>query len=90
MKIYKYPLEITGGQIIKIFNLVQVISVALQYGQLILYAIVDDVPTNHEKVSIRIIGTGHEFDPIPPGWTFRGTHLQAEGSLVWHIWTKEI
>ncbi len=88
MKIFKYPLDITGSQIIEIPNLVQVVSVVIQYKQLVLYAIVDDKPTNHKEVSVRIIGTGHDFEPIPPGWTFRGTHLQANDSLVWHIWTK--
>ncbi len=88
MRIFKYPIDVVESQIIEIPNLVQVVSVAVQYNQLVLYAIVDDKSTNLKEVSVRIIGTGHDCDPIPPGWTFRGTHLQGEGSLVWHVWTK--
>ena len=88
MKIFKYPLDITGSQIIEISNLVQVVSVGIQCNQLVIYAIVDNKPTNHKEVSVRIIGTGHDFDPIPSRWTFRGNHLQDGGSLVWHVWTK--
>lgn len=89
MKIYNYPLDNTDCQIVEIPNLVQVVSVVLQYNRLVLYAIVDNKPTDYKSVSVRIIGTEH-FESIPPGWTFRGTHLQANDSLVWHIWTKYI
>lgn len=88
MKIYKHSLDITKSQIIKIPNLVRIISVVVQYDQLALYAIVGNNETPRTEVEVTILGTGCEFKPIPKGWIFRGTHLMHTGLLEWHVWTK--
>lgn len=83
-RIFKYLLEITDLQKVKIPGIVRVLSVDVQNGHVYLWALVD--PDEPEvEYSIRIIGTGH---PIKSedirGKAFYGTVQQ--GRFVWHIW----
>lgn len=88
MKIYKYKLQITDGQIIDIPNLREVISVQIQDGEPVLWVIVDDEFNLHSSVNIFIVGTGNEFEDY--GMGARGTPrnylstFQAKG-FVGHV-----
>ncbi len=89
MRIFKCSLEVTGVQEIIIPRFVKVLSVALQYNVLVLYALVGSGDREaNSTIEVTIIGTGHEFLAMTTDWEFQGTHLQAGGSLVWHVWTR--
>ncbi len=85
MKIFKYPLIITDIVRIPIKGLVEVLSVVVQHERLVLCAIVDPDSVKETEISVAIVGTGHEYK-LNSSWNFLGTHLMANGALMWHVW----
>jgi len=82
--IWKYPLDVTDHQTVMMPKGARILAAQLQGITPYLWAIVD--PKNEpEPRAIRIIGTGHAFDP------FRGVHLGTvqQGIFVWHIFEEE-
>jgi hypothetical protein len=80
--VWKYPLEITGVQTLRLPGGARVLSVVDQNETLTLYAWVDsEAPLRPRK--IYVYGTGH-FCP-PTGAAFLGTVLLRGGSLAWHV-----
>jgi hypothetical protein len=80
--IWKYTLGISDAQILALPKGATILSVAEQYGEVTLWALVDpDKELEHRL--FYIFGTGH---PVPntPG-TFLGT-VQIR-DLVWHVFT---
>lgn len=87
MKIFKYPLLITDEQTIMMPENALIISVATQYGEVCVWALVSpEMP--RKPVVVRVIGTGHEM-PSMRGMKFVGSIMMHEGSLVWHIFADE-
>ena len=99
MKIYKYELNITDKQRIQVPGKhLRPLSVAEQYGKLMLWAIVSDEPpdfrANHTELEITIIGTGNPAPDLRQvdtfdGMRFIGTVVMSDG-LVWHVFAKEV
>ena len=92
-KIYKYPVEITDGQIIHVPAGARVISVVGQNYGIVLYAIVpipNDFPKISKELVIKVVGTGHEinFNTVNE-YEFLGTVLLHGGSLVFHVFCKD-
>jgi hypothetical protein len=100
MRIYMYPLEVTDRQTVRMQDRARILTVQEQDGVLCLWALVDpDAPLLRRE--ILIVGTGHpvpdevaqcyedEFTRHPQGsgGLYIGTVQQADGALVWHVFT---
>ena len=64
-RIFKYELTVEDVQVIETFTLFEPLSVKVQKGTPVLYAIVDD-ETVPAKVRIRTYGTGFAVEPYTP------------------------
>lgn len=84
MKIYKYPLAITNAQLMYLPEDHKILSVQVQDGQVMMWALVDDERYSDTKYLIEFFGTGHEVDTEG---TFIGT-VQLSG-FVWHVFGGE-
>ncbi len=83
--IYKYPLEITDIQSIKLPEGYEILSVQFQWDQLCLWALVNP-SANPILTTIEIIGTGHLMSQAHR--QFLGTAQQFGGQLVWHVFQR--
>lgn len=81
--IFKYPIEVTDKQTVKLPVDSLVISVLNQNGQLVIYALVDTEEKEVEEKTIRIFGTGHPVDVEEFDYNFLGSVMMDE--FVWHI-----
>lgn len=82
--VWKYPLEITDEQTIKLPAAAVTLFVGLQRGSLCLWALVD--PDNElTERKFRIAGTGHPIDYHHHDLEFIGTVLMHGDTLVWHV-----
>lgn len=79
--IWKFPLEITDEQTVKMPATANIIAVQFQGEQLMLWAVVDPKVT-FANVVVRIVGTGNPF-PDANDCRFVGTVQQ--GPFVWHV-----
>ncbi|MGH7901606.1 MAG: DUF7352 domain-containing protein [Thermodesulfobacteriota bacterium] len=83
-KIYKYQLEITDNQIIKMPVGAKILTVDTQGDDNVcLWALVDP-NMEYKDRKIRIIGTGHPIED----WEkleYIGTAQQLSGGLIWHV-----
>lgn len=78
--IWKFPLELTAEQAIEIPVTYEVLTVQVQNGEIVAWAIVD---TADERVKQRIVivGTGH---PLPDNIDLHIGTVQI-GPYVWHV-----
>ena len=92
-RIFKYALDITDTQYVRMPGRSQVLSVAEQNGNLCLWAQVDCDDGWVNRI-IEIIGTGNPISMAgltPEGqWErkFIGTVVMREVSLVWHVFER--
>ncbi len=89
MRIWKYPLEITDSQSLKLPLNAKFLSAINQNGIPTLYYLVEpDVKT--KTIEILIIGTGNPISEYLDKYDFLGTVSTHNDKLVWHIFaTKE-
>lgn len=85
--IWKWELEITDEQVIKVPEGIDILCVQLQKGKPCLWFIVDTEITTYENITIRTIGTDHEFND-GASLLYIGTYQQLEGNLVFHVFQK--
>ena len=86
-KIFKYPLQVTGEQTIKLPYPAHIQSLGEQEGQLVAWAVVDDKREADNEVDFLIVGTGHELpDQLPNHIQFTDT-VQMSNGLVWHVYS---
>jgi hypothetical protein len=85
--IWKFPLEVTDFQHIKVPKGYRILTVRVQYDRPTLWAMVDPNETDVGPVEIRIFGTGHPM-PDDPG-RYIGTFQMSGGSLVFHVFGPE-
>lgn len=85
-RIYKYTLEITDAQKLKLPSGSRILSVEEQNQQIVLYAVVDTSVSESltDDYKIFIIGTGHCADESIHK-SFIGTVKLAEGRLMFHV-----
>ena len=92
--IYKYDISKSGHGIIE-GNIVKLLSTAEQHGTIVVWAEVD-TEAPKRKFQILPIGTGWPLDPpageecILDSHKFLGTVMLLQGSLVFHVYYKEI
>ena len=86
--IWKYQLEITDSQTIKMPKGAEILSVQTQNQEVCLWALV--VPNNEkEDRYIEIFGTGHNvYCDMGIDRKFIGTAQTLDGRLVWHIFER--
>lgn len=82
-RIFKYTIEVTDKQTVKLPVDSLVISVLNQNDHLVIYALVDDEETEMEEKTIRIFGTGYPVDVEEFDYNFLGSVMMGE--FVWHI-----
>jgi hypothetical protein len=87
-KIYKYLMEITSYQQIKMPLSAKILKIAEQNNKLYLWAMVNN--TNHTyDMEIKIIGTGFQFKEELDRYEYVETVIMSDG-FVWHIFIKHI
>ena len=80
--IWKFELDVTDEQSVKMSAGAQIISALAQFGKLWVYAIVPDVPTPWARRRMFVRGTGHSLGAAAQA-KFIGTVVL--GPFVWHI-----
>lgn len=93
MNIFKYPLEITDFQTVKMPFSAEILSVKEQNGTLCLWALVDPDIGFEMDYKIHIIGTGAPIDSAVVksfygGLYFIDTVVMSYG-LVWHVFQEK-
>lgn len=83
MKIFKYKIE-DGGLSLPLGA--KILSCQPQDHCLHLWALVNPEETTMEHYDVKIIGTGHEFEPH--GWDYLTT--VQDSIFVWHVWYKKV
>jgi hypothetical protein len=85
MIIWKFPLEVTDWQIVKMPIGAKILDAQVQHGVICLWALCDE---NAEKENrhIMIFGTG-EVIPDDPG-KYIATVQKEGGKLIWHIFEQ--
>jgi len=86
MKIYKYQLEVTGSQNIKMKRVEKFLDVKVVENKITLWAIVDE-NTIERFYTFKIIGTGEQITEDIEFMKYLGTVVldTSIDSLVWHI-----
>jgi hypothetical protein len=88
--IYKHVLELKDEQLVEMPAPLQLLDVQYQNGSLCLWALVSENAPK-ERVPIRIIGTGQEWDDytrITEKWEYLAT-VQQENMFVWHVFYRD-
>lgn len=87
MTIWKYPLEIMDTQFLELPVGAEILSVQVQNGQLVCWAIFDKLTARIEQRIVYIFGTGNPIrDNDVKGKLFLGT-VQM-GLFVWHVFVS--
>jgi hypothetical protein len=85
-RIYKYPLVFEDQQFVELPVGSDILSVAEQRGQIVLYAIVDTEEEDKAEVLVYIYGTGNPMGKANPrAKHFLGTVNTHNGALMWHV-----
>lgn len=95
--IWKYKIDVKDYQVVEIPRLAQtqILSVASQDEEIVMYAIVDNaIPKDEIKsVDVRILETGHSMiilgTPKFDDMRFVGTVKLRDGKLMFHVFVKE-
>lgn len=83
--IWKYKIDVTDRQMIEMPCGAELLSVGVQDGHPVLWALVN--PTHYQPYRVlRIYGTGHPVDDEPK--RFVGTFMLHDGALVFHVFEE--
>lgn len=85
--IWKYPIEITDEQTIKMPMGARILTVQMQGPQCCIWALVDPSKPMAER-HIRTHGTGHEIPLGITTWAYIGTIQSHGGALIFHVFAK--
>jgi hypothetical protein len=88
-KIFKYVLQPDQHELeLPLGTLI--LSVAEQFDQVVMYAMVNPEMDFKKRIGICIVGTGHEVPSlVAESWAFKGTVKLMGGALMFHIFIKE-
>lgn len=87
--VYKYPLEKTDVNYIELPMTAKLLHVASQYGDWMLWALVNPREKTFVKRGIRIVGTGHRVRGICSD-DYINTFTEEGGALVWHAFQTQV
>lgn len=84
--IWKFPLDLTDKQTIRMPREAQPLAVQVQFDTICLWAKVDTEKPMEDR-EIRIEGTGHELDDMGDfaEREYIGTVQTSQGAFVWHV-----
>lgn len=85
--IYKYAIDVTDEQIVKLPANARILTVQVQGGTPCIWALVDTNEVLIEDVTIRVHGTGHPIDDSD-NLDYIGTFQMHGGSLVFHVFRE--
>jgi hypothetical protein len=88
--IYKYKLEATEVQTIKLPFDSEVLSATYIAGDVVVYALVDPKSEGEKFVEVLVYGTGHEINKDVSAHKFINTVTIPESGLVFHIFAKMV
>ena len=83
MTIYKYPLSVTGSQIIELPRGATILTAQVQGEMLCLWAEIDENQEDTDERIIGVFGTGHPMGNTPRRYI--NTTQADGGSLIWHV-----
>lgn len=86
-RVYKYVLAATEQQVLFLPKGSEVLSVAEQRNDMVLYAMVRDDAGEVERHTVRVHGTGHPVHDDPG--RFIGTVNLHGGALMFHMFVKK-
>lgn len=90
--IWKFPLEVTDEQFIKMPKSSMAMTVQVQNDVPCLWAMIDKLDALYEPYHafcIKTVGTGHDFDFINDfNFTYLGTYQLFDGNFVGHVFIK--
>lgn len=84
--IWKYPLDLKDEQVVKMPQGAQILSVQRQFGNLMLWALVDSKAPSESR-EIIIAATGAPFPNVGIARHI-GTVQMLDGALIWHVFEK--
>lgn len=92
--VYKYELPIEGKPKVDMKNGADVLSVNVQYGKLVVWAMVNPKAKDGKREFL-VVGTGHDIQDEGKTkidlykYEFVGTVLAQGGKLVLHVWVHQ-
>lgn len=86
-RIFKYELMVTDFQTVNSYNYFKPLSIIVQDGRPMLYAMIDD-ETGSRQWPIRTYGTGQNVDDNECDEQFVGTYTLMEGIVVYHVFWR--
>ena len=87
-KIYKYAFEVAGQFPLILPIRAEILTVQVQKGRPVIWAIVDTAEEKTEEREFRIIGTGHDISDNLKTLKYIGTFQLKEGSFIGHLFEK--
>ncbi len=89
-RIFKYKLELKGIQHLTVPKGARILSVQDQRKTLCVWALVDEKERGTDRYRILIFGTGEPiWKPELSDFDYLTTVLQADKTLVWHLFIKK-
>ena len=86
MTIYKYQIQITDVQMVKLPINAAILTAQMQGDQLCLWAKIEETNTDTEDRMIEVFGTGHPMTSHLRRYI--GTVQMDGGSLIWHVFER--
>ncbi len=87
--IYKYQLAVVDEQVIPLPCTAEILSVGVQHGNPVLWAVVDPSHEVSDGQKILICGTGNPM-PVRGVDEFIGTFQLLDGNFIGHVFTMEV
>ena len=87
MVIWKYPIEVTESQMLRVPKGAKVLTVLVQEGQPCIWALVDISIADTECIEVLTFGTGQPDIDIDDA-DYLGAYQLPEVNVVGHVWTK--
>ena len=85
LTVFKYPLQITGSQVIRMPTGATILSFQSQFDEPCIWALVDSEFPEVDR-EFQIIGTGHPIgEKVGKRLTYIGTIQAMSGKLIWHL-----
>jgi hypothetical protein len=87
--VYKYDLEVTDKQVIKLPKFSDILSIQVQNGKPRLWVMIDKEETEIVDRVLYTYGTGHDIDEKDENpLFFHGTYQLDGGTLVFHVFEE--
>lgn len=89
-KVFKYTLNVTAEQVLELPKGAELISAKEQFGNIVLYALVNPEVKIYDGYNILVLGTGYEVSEHIEDYTFLNTVKIMMGKFMFHIFYKKM